>query len=956
MSPPPPPPPPNARSRMPLGRRKLLALLLFISAFGLFLQPLRTLTTRPLRKSTTLPLHPEAILSRCRALDAKPMPPPNFHRRTKSDRYEPGVTRAVLIRNATIWTGLGSEVVRGDVFMDAGIIHAVGVVDPSMLALHVHETIDAQGAWVTPGIVDMHSHLGMWAAPMLDGANDLNSHAAPTLVLPWLRTVDALNTHDEGFALAVAGGVTTSLILPGSANAVGGQAFVAKLRPTQERSPSSLLLEPPFELDGTASEVDREGVPPRWRHMKHACGENPASYVGTRMETVWLMRQGYEHARTIKNAQDQYCSKALAGQWTGLGEFPSELAWEALVDVLRGKVKVHTHCYEAVDIDAFVRLSNEFKFEVAAFHHAQEAYLVPEVLNRTYGRPPAVAMFATCGRYKREAYRHSEFAPRILADYGFKVVMKSDHPALLARYVMHEAQQAHFYGLGTNLALASVTSTPAQVLGLDHRIGFVKPGYDADIVVWDSHPLALGATPSQVFIDGIPQFPSPYVSEKPASHQHAPKTPNWDQERQAAVEFDGLPPLEAPRPTTGTVVFRNVSSFWTRGNKDDAGSASIPIVRPAGNVVVENGVVVWSGPDAELIDLDSGALVVDLQGGSICPALVSIGAQLGLQEIEYEDSTSDGVVLDPLSQNIPAILGTDTLIRAVDGLEFGTRDALLAYRAGVGSGITAPSGQGVLSQPGLGFLQGLSVFFSLGSPHKLETGAVLQEIVALHVKISLNLASSVSTQIATLRRLLLDTHTSKHFRQASEGIIPLVITVDSADIIATLLLLKKEVEVKNGKAMKMTIIGGAEAHLLASELAAANVGVILAPSRSYPYTWEQRRILSGPPLSAQSSAAWLAVHNVTVGLGPQGSLLSSAWAALNLRFDMAWVALESNSSISKEAALAMASSNIEELLGIQPTQAGNNLVVTSGGDIFSFEGKVVAMISSRRGVVDLFER
>jgi imidazolonepropionase-like amidohydrolase len=108
----------------------------------------------------------------------------------------------------------------------------------------------------------------MWAAPMLDGANDLNSHAAPTLVLPWLRTVDALNTHDEGFALAVAGGVTTSLILPGSANAVGGQAFVAKLRPTQERSPSSLLLEPPFGLDGIASEVDREGVPPRWRHMK----------------------------------------------------------------------------------------------------------------------------------------------------------------------------------------------------------------------------------------------------------------------------------------------------------------------------------------------------------------------------------------------------------------------------------------------------------------------------------------------------------------------------------------------------------------------------------------------------------------------------------------------------------------------------------------------------------------
>ncbi|KAG5715390.1 hypothetical protein E4T56_gene18308, partial [Termitomyces sp. T112] len=107
------------------------------------------------------------------------------------------------------------------------------------------------------------------------------------------------------------------------------------------------------------------------------------------------------------------------------------------------------------------------------------AYLVPNLIKKAYGLTPAVAMFATNARYKREAYRGSEFAPRILADNGIKVVMKSDHPVLNSRHLVFEAQQAHYYGLLDNLALASVTSTPATVIGLDHRIGFIKQGYDA---------------------------------------------------------------------------------------------------------------------------------------------------------------------------------------------------------------------------------------------------------------------------------------------------------------------------------------------------------------------------------------------------------------------------------------------------------------------------------------------
>jgi imidazolonepropionase-like amidohydrolase len=142
------------------------------------------------------------------------------------------------------------------------------------------------------------------------------------------------------------------------------------------------------------------------------------------MDTFWAFRKAYDRARQIKEKQDAYCEQAFSGRWSGLGEFPEDLQWEALVDVLRGRVKVQTHCYEAVDLDDLIRLSNEFNFSIAAVHHAHEAYLVPDVLKRAYGSPPAAAIFATHARYKREAYRGSEFAPRILAENGIKVVLK----------------------------------------------------------------------------------------------------------------------------------------------------------------------------------------------------------------------------------------------------------------------------------------------------------------------------------------------------------------------------------------------------------------------------------------------------------------------------------------------------------------------------------------------------
>ncbi|KAJ7600925.1 carbohydrate esterase family 9 protein [Mycena floridula] len=931
----------------------LVCVILVFSSFSLLFQYKSVQDSRELVK---LPLHAAQSLEKCRSLHELPDPAKDFYSRTKSDRF--AGTKPTFIKNTTIWTGgvEGHEVVVGDVLLHNGIIKGVGKVPSKLFRTFGQDivTVDAAGRWLTPGkskfhsqayltvlsgLVDLHSHLGVYSAPALNGAADGNSRHGITQ--PWLRSLDALNTHDDSFRLSIAGGLTTAVVLPGSANAIGGQAFVIKLRPTSEKTPSSMLLEPPCSLNDTS-----DPYPMRWRQMKQACGENPgrfSKYAGTRMDTIWAFRKAYETARQLKEKQDDYCEAALSGNWAAAaGKFPEDLQWEMLVDVLRGRVKIHNHCYEAVDLDGIVRLSNEFKFSIAAFHHAHEAYLVPDLLKKAHGHPPAVAIFATNGGYKREAYRISEFAGKILSEAGLDVVMKSDHPVLNSRYLLFEAQQAHFYGLPTNLALASVTTVPAKIMGAGHRIGSVKEGYDADVVLWDSHPLALGATPIQVFIDGIPQLTPSFHSVKPETFQSAPKVPNFDKEAKETLEYDGLPPLDGTTKSSGQgkIVFTSVGSIYLRtpggtGVKEvftaDATSSSQDFV-----VVVENGSIVCVGLCS---DLQLGATTrIDLEGGSISPSLVSYGSPLGLSAIGSEPSTSDGLMIDPLLNKVTEI----PVIKAVDGLLFDTRDALHAYRSGVSVGIVAPT------VGANGLFGGISTAFSTSAKTKLVKGAVIQDAVALHFRVTMASAVSVSTQIGILRKVLMGEVKGDLGDIVDKATLPIVIDVHSADAMASLLVLKAEIEQKWGHTLRMVFTGATEAHLIAKEIGEAGVGVIVTAPRPYPTIWEYQRLLPGPPLSKSSAITVLIQNNVTVAIG-----VTEKYQIRSTRFDLAWVALESDGAISKTEALALASVNLENLLGIASENSATDLVVTKGGEMFDFSGKVIGVLSSRRGLVDL---
>ncbi|KAG6900265.1 hypothetical protein C0993_000718 [Termitomyces sp. T159_Od127] len=749
-------------------------------------------------------------MAQCRASRAQVGPFPESSTRSQSDRFVHG-TKPVLIKRAKIWTGTknGTEVIHGDILLDKGLIKSVG----HLYGLHdIYGSdlvvVDAKDGWVTPGIVDIHSHLGDSPSPALNGAEDGNSLRGT--IQPWLRSLDGLNTHDDSYPLSIAGGVTTALVLPGSTNAIGastcGQAFVIKLRSTKERR----------------------------------------FYEDTRMDVSWEFRQAYKKAFDLMVKQDQYCSQALAGKWKGLGDFPQDLQWEALVDVIRGRVKVNAHCYEAVDLDALVRLSNEFKFPIAAVHHASEAYLVPDLLKKTY-----------------------------------------------------------------------------------------------DLVIWDSHPLALGATPVQVFIDGIPQLQSPHIVRKPKAFQESPKVPNFDKEAAKAVQYEGLPPLAPAKPLPSITVFTNISSVYLRRDDSIEMTFSASSISGSGIAVVQDGSMTCLGQQAQCLStLDAtNATFIDLEGGSIAPGLVSFGSPLGLHHIQEEESTNDGDVFDPfIGEGVPNIAGGDTaVVRAMDGLLFGSRDAYLAFRAGVTSAITAPTHKN--------FLSGLGVSFSLGATNGLEAGAVIQDVAGLHVTVKHLSKPSVSSQIAALRRLLLGEHDSAvgfWFKKVVEGEIPLVVEAHSADIIATLIVLKKEVEARTGSTLKLTITGATEAHILAEDLGEARVGVILNPSRPFPYVWENRRILPGPPLTRDSAIVKLKEHGVTVGVGCE-----EIWSARNLPFDVAWAAIEAGGRISRLEALALGTVNVQKLLGVEVDAAKVDLVVTRGGELLDFDSKVVAVLSSK---------
>ena len=409
-----------------------------------------------------------ALLAALPALAQLPPPVP-------APKPRPVRAQATLLRGGTLWTATGAVLPDTDILLENGKITAVAKGIP--LPDGARE-IDVRGRILTPGLVDMHSHLGVYGAPNAKAHADGNEMTGPTT--PAVRALDGFDPEDPAIARAVAGGVTTSLILPGSGNAVGGQAFYVKLR------------------GHTVAEM---ALPRPPRSMKWAMGENPKRVYGarsqlpmSRMGHGWVLRKLLFEARDLRDQQDTWERNPLH---TGVKPFKPEL--EPIVALLRGEVYLQVHCYEVHDIETLLRIAGEFGFRVAAIHHALEAWKIPRLL---VDQHVGVATFADLWGFKMEAYDGSVHAPKLLFDAGVLLALKTDHPVIDARYLMFEAAKAHHYGLPEQAALQAVTRNPARLIGVSDRLGTLEAGKDADVVVWPRSPLELGVEPERVFIDG----------------------------------------------------------------------------------------------------------------------------------------------------------------------------------------------------------------------------------------------------------------------------------------------------------------------------------------------------------------------------------------------------------------------------------------------------------------------
>lgn len=900
-------------------RRRRLLRLLISTCLIYFCYSAYRITSNTAKPRNALSLEQlQDDLAHCGVLRRVPVDPSGFREYNK--RWV-NSTRPVLIRNATVWTGepapgttladakagKGYSWIRSDVFLDRGLIQRISLSIDAQEIPNDCVIFDAEGRQLTAGIVDMHSHGGLGSLANLESDdNELSND-----ITPYVKSIDGLNPLHPEIQWIKSGGVTTSLILPGSGNNMGGEAFVAKLA---------------VGKPGGRTEISQEDMladpDKNWRYMKMACGENPKRVYGrvgeqgpfSRLGEAWEFRHALEQARNYVKSQNDWCAAAAAKGIEDMATYlPREIRWESLGALLRGQVRLNTHCYTIPDLEAFVRHTNEFHFELYAFHHAHQTYLVPEILKRAYGRTPAVALFADNMYYKVEAYTASEQAGKILYDAGITPVYVSDNPVLNSQHVIFEAAKAYTFGLPYHAALASVTSAPAELLGLGERIGKIKEGFDADIVVWDSDPLSVGAAPLQVWIDGAPQFENPF-------RLHKPVTP--------PLQLDLGLDKEYERQETKDMIFTGISDillpgFDARDQVKDTDSIF--------NVVILDGAIscVGSCVDEISIALSKSVQSIHLESGYITSPFTAFGSSLGLVEIEAVRDTHNGPYLNAFSH-------------AVDGLALDGKQLSTAYSHGVTRAISAPS-EGSIGG------HGISVGFLTGAKSIGEKGAVWADEVALHYTLTQEAKTdntlSTSSVIGALRQKLLDaistlgqneTDTVKdrfsesHYLQmVINGTLPLVVTVHSADTIASIIRLKHDIEesiatlgLSTTKELCIIILGGAESHLVASQLASADISVVLAPLLPYSQSWDQRRSLTGAPLTNGTAIDVLLDAGVQVGIG-----VDEIWETRELGWLAGWAYKNGGGRLTGKEALGLVGENIYSMLGLEQPKSEREWVV-----------------------------
>lgn len=404
--------------------------------------------------------------------------------------YKPAPARTTLIRNATIMTATGTTIPGGSILLQNGKIVALGA---TVNAPADADLVDGTGKFVTPGIIDTHTHLGVYPAPGVDALSDGNEMTNPSTPNVWAE--HSVFPQDPQFPRALAAGVTTIQVLPGSANLIGGRSVVLKVVP----SPTVRGMKFPGAKYG----------------LKQACGENPKRVYAqrgpsTRMGNVAGWRAQYVQAEAYRRRWDKWLADRK-------GDPPArDLAMETLAEVLRGNIFVQWHCYTAADMEGAMEVADEFGFRIRSFHHGVEAYKLADILA---AKSISASLWSDWGGFKIEAMDGVRANLALIHNAGGRAIVHSDDASGMQRLNQDAAKSvSEARGLGINIsdedAIKWITINPAWALGLDDRIGSLEPGKNADVVLWDKYPFSIYAKPEKVWIDGALSFDRLDVSQR----------------------------------------------------------------------------------------------------------------------------------------------------------------------------------------------------------------------------------------------------------------------------------------------------------------------------------------------------------------------------------------------------------------------------------------------------------
>jgi imidazolonepropionase-like amidohydrolase len=398
--------------------------------------------------------------------------------------YRPMPSRPTAIVGATVMTGTGAVIENGVVLVQGGKVEKVGA---ALAVPDGFETVDAHGKWVTPGLIDAHSHLGVYASPSVPASSDGNELTDPNTAQVWAE--HSVWPQDPGFNTARIGGITTLLVLPGSGNLFGGRGVVLRNVPAR-----------------TVDEMKFPGAP---YVLKMACGENPKRVYGskgrapsTRMGNVAGYRAAWIRAAEYQRKWDDYRAKLARGD---KADPPTrDLQLDTLSGVLRGEILIENHCYRADEMAQMIDISREFGFHVTAFHHAVEAYKIADLLAKN---DICVATWANWWGFKMEGWDAIEANAALVHAAGGCAIIKSDDPDLIQR-LNQEAAAALAAGRAAGLTISEgdairwITANPAKALGIANQTGSLEPGKRADLVIWDHDPFSIYARADRVYLDG----------------------------------------------------------------------------------------------------------------------------------------------------------------------------------------------------------------------------------------------------------------------------------------------------------------------------------------------------------------------------------------------------------------------------------------------------------------------